>query len=93
MRFLCIEAVRNARRNLSDFTPPNTIVRTNLCVRRQLEIKFIGIRGVEGVAGKDACTVHTRNIICRRQYFVVRTVSAPVISSIRIAYALDSSYP
>jgi hypothetical protein len=43
-----------------------TVVGANLCARDPLEEKGMGIRGVEGVADKEAYTVHTKNIISQR---------------------------
>jgi hypothetical protein len=41
------------------FKDYSTVVRANLCVWGPLEIKGKDIRGLGGVAGKEACTVHT----------------------------------
>jgi hypothetical protein len=41
-------------------------------------VKGKGIRGLGGVADKEACTVHTKNIISQRQYFVARCFSSYV---------------
>jgi hypothetical protein len=54
-----------------------TAVGTNLCVRGPLEVKSKGIRGVGGVADKEAYTVHTINI-SQRQYFVAHCLSSCV---------------
>jgi hypothetical protein len=40
------------------------------CISRPLEVKAKGIRGVGGVADKEAYTVHTINITSQWQYFV-----------------------
>jgi hypothetical protein len=47
-----------------------TLLGTNLCVRRPLEVKGKGIRGVEEAADVEAYTVHSMNIIYQRLYFV-----------------------
>jgi hypothetical protein len=49
-----------------------TVVGANLCVWGPLEVKGKGIKGVGGVADKEAYTVHTINIISQRLYFVAR---------------------
>jgi hypothetical protein len=54
------------------------VVGTNLCVRRLLEVKDKGIRGMEGVADKEACIIHAFNNISLRQYFVARCLSSCV---------------
>jgi hypothetical protein len=51
-------------------TVQGTVVGTNLCVPRPLEIKGKGIRGVGGVADKEAYSVRT--IVSQRQFFVPR---------------------
>jgi hypothetical protein len=43
-----------------------TVVGTNLCVPRPLEVKGKGIRGV---SDKEAYNVHAKNIISQKQYF------------------------
>jgi hypothetical protein len=53
----------------------NTLVGAHLCVRRSLEEKGKEIRGV---TDREAYTVHTINIISRRQYFVARCHSSCV---------------
>jgi hypothetical protein len=58
--------------------PCTTVVGTNLCVLRPLEVKDNGIRGVGGVAGKEACCVHATNFISRRQYLVACCFSSYV---------------
>jgi hypothetical protein len=40
-----------------------TVVGVNMCVRRPLEVKGKGIRGVGGAANKEAYTGHTVNIV------------------------------
>jgi hypothetical protein len=47
-------------------------------VPRPLEANGKGIRGARGVAGKEACTVHTTNIISQWQCTVARRVSSYV---------------
>jgi hypothetical protein len=59
-------------------TTESTVIWTNLCVPRSLEVKGKGIRGVGGVAGKEQYTVHTINTISQRQYFVARRLSSCV---------------
>jgi hypothetical protein len=55
----------------SHFVNIGTVVGANLCVPRPLEVKDKGIRGVGGVADKEACTVHTKTnyfpvtVLCR----------------------------
>jgi hypothetical protein len=49
--------------SLFTFSQLLTVVGTNLCAWVPLEVKGKGIRGVGRVAGKEACTVHTINII------------------------------
>jgi hypothetical protein len=59
-----------------------------------LEVKGKGIRGVGGVASKEACTVHTINIISQRQYFVARCHSSHignVFGSCRICICFPST--
>jgi hypothetical protein len=46
---------------------PFKVVGENLWVRRPLEVKGLGIREVGGVAGEEARTIHTINIIPQRQ--------------------------
>jgi hypothetical protein len=58
--------------------PITTVVGANLCARDPLEIKGNWIRGVGGVADKEAYTVHTINIISQRLYFVARCLSSYV---------------
>jgi hypothetical protein len=45
-----------------------TVVGANLCIPRPLEVNGKEIRGLGGVAGKEACSVHATNIISQRQY-------------------------
>jgi hypothetical protein len=76
--------------------PQTTVVGANLCARDPLEIKCKGIRGVGGVADKEAEAVHTINIISQRQYFVARYLISYVGNSFglhRIEMRLFSFYP
>jgi hypothetical protein len=50
----------------------DTVVRANLCNQDPLEVKGKGIRGVGGVADKEAYTVYTIDIISQWQYFAAR---------------------
>jgi hypothetical protein len=49
-----------------------TVVGTKPCIPHPLEVSGNGIRGVEGVADKEAKTVQTININSQLQYFVAR---------------------
>jgi hypothetical protein len=58
--------------NILSAANKSTVVGTNLCVPRPLEVRGKGIRGVGGAADKEACTVQTVKGISQRQYFVAR---------------------
>jgi hypothetical protein len=55
-----------------------TVVGKNLCVPCPLEVNGKGIRGLGGVAGKEAHTIQTMNIISRRQHFIAPCLSSHV---------------
>jgi hypothetical protein len=56
----------------------HAVIGANLCARDPLEVTGKGIREVGGVTDKEACTVHTINIISQRQYFVAHCLSSYV---------------
>jgi hypothetical protein len=58
--------------------PHRTVVVTKLCIPHLLEVKGKAIRGVGGVADKEAYGVHTINIISQQQYFIARCLSSCV---------------
>jgi hypothetical protein len=75
-----------------------TVVGANLCVRRPLELKDKRIRGVGGIADKEAHTAHTIKIISQRQYFVARCLISffgnifGLLHSIRIRFPSTSTH-
>jgi hypothetical protein len=65
--------------------PYVTVVGANLCAPDPLEVKGKGIRGMEGVADKEAYAVHV-DIISQWQYFV----ACHLISYVSNAFGLHS---
>jgi hypothetical protein len=55
-----------------------SVVGANLCVRRTLEVKGKGVRGVGGLPDTEVKTVHTFNVISHWQYFVARCLNSYV---------------
>lgn len=73
--------------NLSIALLVTTVVGTNLCVLRSLEVKCKGTEGLGRSADKEAYAVHTTNIIPQLQYFVGCSFLMPVMSLVYIVYA------
>jgi hypothetical protein len=74
-----------------------TVGGANLCARDPLKVKGKGISGVEGVACKEAETVHITHIIPQWQYFVAHCLSSYVsnvfgLHSTKFVYLLPTSW-